>query len=230
MNAWLFQDHRRKAKLGDKCPWSVGWIDPDGKRKSRKVGSRSLAEKHARKLEGQLAAGVYQSESATRWDDFLKEHAAKILPSLKPRSRTEVEGAIKHFTATIKPGKLSAIKTATIDDFIAVRRTQPGRKPGSKVSPYTVKKELSSIRAVLNVAHDWGLLPNVPKFRKVKVPDAMPRPIAPDHFEAIYAACDVADDARRVCRIRLLTGGGRCWCSRSQPAGGRMRNSEFPSR
>ena len=24
MKAWLFQDHRQKQKLGDKCPWSVG--------------------------------------------------------------------------------------------------------------------------------------------------------------------------------------------------------------
>ena len=27
MKAWLFQDNRQKAKLGDKCPWSVGWFD-----------------------------------------------------------------------------------------------------------------------------------------------------------------------------------------------------------
>jgi hypothetical protein len=43
MNAWLFQDHRQKQKLGDKCPWSVGWVDPDGKRKSKKIGSKSMA-------------------------------------------------------------------------------------------------------------------------------------------------------------------------------------------
>ncbi len=29
MRAWIFQDHRQKHKLGDKAPWSVGWIDPE---------------------------------------------------------------------------------------------------------------------------------------------------------------------------------------------------------
>jgi integrase len=51
---------------------------------------------------------------------------------------------------------------------------------------------LSDIRAVLNVTHDWGYLPSVPKFRKGKVPDAMPRPVSQGDFEAIYGACGVA--------------------------------------
>ena len=42
MKAWLFQDHRQKVKLGeDKCPWSVGWIDPEGKRRSKRIGSKT---------------------------------------------------------------------------------------------------------------------------------------------------------------------------------------------
>jgi integrase len=198
MNAWLFQDHRQKQKLGEKCPWSVGWIDPNGKRKSKKIGSLSTAEKFQRKTEGQLAAGTYQVSSAVHWDQFVAEHAEKILPSLKPKSRIEVESAIEHFAAIVKPAKVSSIKTANVDNFAAVRRTQPGRKPGSTISPYTLKKELSALRAVLNVAHDWGHLPTVPKFRKVKVPEAMPRPVAPEDFEAIYAACDVATMPERL--------------------------------
>jgi len=35
-------------------------------------------------------------------------------------------------------------------------------------------------------------LAKVPKFRRIKVPEAMPRPVARDHFEAIYNACHVA--------------------------------------
>ena len=61
MRAWLFQDSRQKQKLGDKAPWSVGWIDPEGHRRSQRVGSRSMAEKFARKKEGELAAGLCQS-------------------------------------------------------------------------------------------------------------------------------------------------------------------------
>ena len=60
MRAWKFQDARQKKKLGEsKCPWSVGWIDPDGTRRSKKIGSNSMAEKFRKKIEGQLAAGTY---------------------------------------------------------------------------------------------------------------------------------------------------------------------------
>ena len=70
MKAWLFQDHRQKQKLGDDCPWAVGWFDPDGHKKSKIIGSKSAAQKHQRKLDGQLAAGTYQSVSSKSWGDF----------------------------------------------------------------------------------------------------------------------------------------------------------------
>ncbi len=63
MKAWLFQDSRQKAKLGDKCPWSVGWYDLDGKKRSKSIGCQSLAQKFARKIEGQLAAGTYEGDT-----------------------------------------------------------------------------------------------------------------------------------------------------------------------
>jgi hypothetical protein len=52
MRAWVFQDSRQKKKLGEKAHWSVGWIDPEGKRRSKRIGSKSMAEKYARKGEG----------------------------------------------------------------------------------------------------------------------------------------------------------------------------------
>jgi len=174
------------------CPWSVGWIDPDGRRKSKRIGAKSLAQKFARKIEGELAAGTYQSVKRRNWSDFREEYDAKILPSLKPSSAVEVQHALDKFAELVKPAKVAAVKTATIDEFVAKRRLEPGRKPGSVVSPYTIKKELASIRHALNIAHDWGYLSKVPKIRKVKVPEAMPRPITQSDFEAVYKACDVA--------------------------------------
>ena len=75
MRAWVFQDSRQKKKLGTaKCPWSVGWNDPDRKRRSKRIGSRSVAEKYRRKLEGQLEAGTYQSVERKTWADFRQEY------------------------------------------------------------------------------------------------------------------------------------------------------------
>jgi integrase len=192
MKAWLFQDARQRQKLGDKCPWSVGWLDPDGKRCSKRLGCKSAAEKFARRTEGQLAAGTYQNVCRKGWDEFRQEYARKALPLLRAKSQFEVEHALATFERLVSPRRLNAITTRAIDDYVAKRRTERGRKPGSVVSPYTIKKELAAIRAALRVAHDWGYIATVPKFRRVKVPEAMPRPVTQEHFEAIYAACDVA--------------------------------------
>jgi integrase len=193
MRSWIFQDARQKAKLGAaKCPWSVGFYDADGQRRQKNIGSKSMAEKFARKVEGELAAGLFDTSKQMAWSKFRAEYEAKVLPNLRASSQFEVTHALDKFEQLVGPSKVSTIRTASIDEFIAKRRLEPGRKPGSLVSPYTVRKELSNIRAVLNIAHDWGLLGTVPKFRPVKVPQAMPRPVTQEHFEAIYQACDAA--------------------------------------
>lgn len=189
--AWLFQDQRQKEKLGEKCGWSVGWIH-NGKRCSKRIGSKSLAQKYARRLEGELAAGIFQSESNKAWLEFRTEYETKIVSKLKPRSRVEIKHSLNHFERICSPGRVSKITTAVMDEFVSKRRLEAGRKPGSVVSDYTVKKELSSIRAALRVANDWGYLPLLPKFRRIKLPEAMPRPVSTEHFQDIYQACDVA--------------------------------------
>jgi integrase len=170
----------------------VGWLDPEGRRKSKRIGSKSMAEKFARKTEGQLAAGTYESVRRAGWTEFRDKYERDIASKLKPRSKVEAMHSLKQFERIAKPKLVSAITTAHIDAFIAKRRQEKGRKPDSKVSDYTVKKEVSAVRAALRVAHDWGYLAKLPKFRRVKVPEAMPRPVSREHFEAIYKACDVA--------------------------------------
>ena len=192
MRAWVFQDHRQKKKHGDKTPWSVGWIDPEGGRRSKRIGSHSLAERFRRKKEGELAAGVYQSESRKAWGSFRAEYETKIAAGMEPGTRTETLRSLDHFERIVKPGKVAAVKTQTIDDFVAKRRTEPGRKRGDTVSPATVNKDLRQLKAVLRIAHDWGYLPVVPKVRMLKEPKKLPRFVTPEHFAAIYQACDTA--------------------------------------
>jgi integrase len=192
MKAWLFQDSRQKQKLGDKCPWSVGYYDPDGKRKSKRVGAKSNAEKFARKIEGQLAAGVYRNDPRKGWKEFRKDYEAKILPRLAVRTRDSIKAALNHFERLCSPAKVAAIKTATIDSYVAERSKEKGRKPKSKVSAASINHDLRHIKAALRVAHEWGLLPIVPKFRKVREPELIGAVITPEHFDAIYAKCDTA--------------------------------------
>ena len=73
--AWKFQDSRQNKKLGaSKCPWSVGCIDPDGRRRSKRIGSKSQADRFARKLEGQLEAGLYEDKSRISWAEFRQRY------------------------------------------------------------------------------------------------------------------------------------------------------------
>ena len=141
MKAWLFQDTRQKQKLGDKAPWSVGWFDPDGKKRSKRIGCHSLAEKFARKIEGQLAAGTYEGDSRKRWAQFTEEYTQKVVSLMPPQTREVVMQALNQFEKTAHPAKVAAIRTTTVDGFIAKRRQDRGRKPGSKVSPATINKE-----------------------------------------------------------------------------------------
>ncbi|HUT12959.1 MAG TPA: tyrosine-type recombinase/integrase [Thermoguttaceae bacterium] len=79
-----------------------------------------------------------------------------------------------------------------IDQYVAKRRTERGLKKESVVSPATVNKELRHIKAVLRVANEWGYLPVVPRFRMMKEPQKLPTYVTPEHFAAIYQACDTA--------------------------------------
>jgi integrase len=192
MKAWLFQDHRQKQRLGDDCPWSVGWIDPEGKRKSKRLGTKSAAEKHQRKVEGQLAAGVYENKSRKDWAAFRTEYEAKILPRLAYNTQRLIKTTLEHFERIAKPGKLATLTTATIDAFISERQTDAGKKPESKTSPATINKDLRHLKSVLRVAAEWGYLVKVPKFRKVREEVRMGHVVTAEHFQTIYEACDSA--------------------------------------
>ncbi len=192
MKAWLFQDHRQKQKHGDDAPWSVGWIDPDGKRRSKKIGSRTRAERFQRKIEGQLAAGTYETTTRKQWAAFRDEFNHNIGAGMNPDTRAATTYALDRFQEVIRPGRVDTIKTATIDGFIAKRRNARGLKPGTKISPASINKELRHLKAVLRIAHEWGYLPQVPKIRMIKEPGKLPRYVTPEHFAAMYQACDVA--------------------------------------
>ena len=192
MQAWTFQDPKRKTLVGDEAPWCVGWYDPDGKRKSKSIGSKSAAEKYARRIEGQLAAGVYQGQTRKPWADFRKEYESKVAATLSPGTRDVIQQALDAFEDAVNPARVAAVKTATVDSFIAKRQQSRGRRPGSLKSAASINKELRVLKAVLRVAKEWSYLANVPKVRMLKEPGKLPRYITPEVFAAIYDACDKA--------------------------------------
>jgi len=188
--AWLFQDQRQKAKMGENAPWCVGWLD-GSKRRSKKIGKKPAAERYKRKIEGQKEAGTYRAETRKSWADFRKEYEEKVVALTSPGNQTSVRIALDHFEAAIHPGQVRTLTTADIDEFVARRRRDEGEK-GGEISPATINKELRHIRAALRVAHDYKYLTEVPKVRMIKTPEKLPTYVPPEEFAAIYQACDVA--------------------------------------
>jgi integrase len=113
--------------------------------------------------------------------------------NLGRRSREEVKAALAHFERLVKPGRMDYIKTQTIDGFVAARKKERGKNPGSSISPATINKDLRHIRAALRMAHEWGYVPKLPRIRLLKEPEKIPRYVTVEHFMTIYnKACPLA--------------------------------------
>jgi integrase len=196
-SAWVYQDDKQVKKHGpDAASWYFGWIDPEGKRRCKSCGPGPSglrnAEKLRKKRETELITGTDQSNERKTWQEFRAEYEAKVVGGLAVRTREEVKAALDHLERLVKPVRMSALKTAAIDGFVAKRRAEPGKKKGSLVSPATVNKELRHLRAVLEKARKWGYMTAAPDFDMEREPQKLPTYVPGDHFAAIYQACEVA--------------------------------------
>ncbi len=194
--AWLFQDLHQKAKLGKRTPWSVGWYEPDGRKRQKTFSAgdkgRKDAFRYQQQIEAQLLTGTYDAKRPVPWSKFRAEWEADRAAALSNENRRCATNAVRHFERICTPTRVQAISRKTLDKYLAARRLERGFKDGSKVSPATLDKELGYIKSVLKVAVEWGYLPALPSVPRVRVPEKLVRFVTPDHFAASYAKCDVA--------------------------------------
>lgn len=176
MRAWLFQDSRQKVKLGDTCPWSVAWYDAAGKKKSKRAGAKSMAEK--RKVEAELALGLCTvGKKGTTWEDFRARFTEVVLNSKAVNTAKAYAGAFDNFERMVRPVYLDTITTETVDQFIAQRRLEkvrtlvarkkenPEAAPPRDTSPASVNMELRHLRAAFKKAKKWACSPKPPRWR-----------------------------------------------------------------
>jgi integrase len=196
-SAWIYQDDHMVQKHGaDAASWYVGWCEPDGRRRCKSFGpgylGKKRAEREKHRLEEALMTGTYEMKTMKQWAEFRREYEAKVLAGKAPATRTQTSAALDHFERLIKPIRVLGLCTQHIDDFITKRRTEPGKKAGSIVSPFTINKDLRHVKAALAVAVEWGYLARMPKFRMEREPGRLPAYVTSDHFAAIYQACGQA--------------------------------------
>jgi hypothetical protein len=91
-----------------------------------------------------------------------------------------------------KPKYVGKIRTRMIDDFKAKLLKRQGQKRGSTLSPASANKHVRHLKAALRKAHRWEHLAKLPDFVFLDEPEKMPVYMHPNHFDAIYIACDHA--------------------------------------
>ena len=194
MRAWTFQDYRQKQKHGEKTPWSVGWIDPEGGRRSKRIGSKSMAEKFCRKKEGELAAGLCRTgPEHVAWAKFRQEYEETVMPRWRSEmSRRDARHALDVFAGLSGVRHVDRIDARILDQYVVKRLKMPGKKKGDTVSPETVKKELRTIRAALNHAKKWKYMADCPDMPKIDGYGKDKPFVTEEHFDAIMGACDAA--------------------------------------
>jgi integrase len=195
-NAWIYQKTRDKDKLGDAAPYYLGWYEPDGRKKGKKCGSGFHGKKNAEKLkvqiESQLVTDTYQTHARKAWEEFREEYARRVLEGMEILTRVEAKAALDNFERIMKPVRVSAITTAHVDDFIAKRRQERGRRADVKLSPATLNKDLRHVKAALGKAVEWGHLAQLPRFHMQREEGKIPSYCPPEHFAPIYQACETA--------------------------------------
>jgi integrase len=189
-SAWIYQlNHQIETRGAD----AASWYNLQGKKRGKSCGPGFLGQKKAdklrRKIEDELETGTHREQLKKTWEEFRQEYEAEIVLGLDPETRVVTATALSHFGWIVQPIRMAGIDTQSVDDFIAVRRQEPGKKKGSRLSPATINKELRHLKAALHVAREWGYLGTVPKFRMEKVPKKLVTYVTGDHFAAIYRVC-----------------------------------------
>jgi len=105
--------------------------------------------------------------------------------------------SLKTFARITEPKQLKSIDTAKVDEFIGLRKkeTITVKSRGGVVrpiSPATINRERRYIRAALRLAADWGFIEKVPRVRFLKLSTKLPTFVPPEHFSAMYQACQIA--------------------------------------
>lgn len=191
-NATLFQDSKSAKKS-----WSVRWNCPVSRRRLQKTfgpGDKGYkaAEKYKKRLEAEFVTGSYKAPATKLWGDVRAEYEEKMMGRNKPRTRRCAMEALSHFERIIKPNKMEAITSKTIDAYVSARQREKGLRKGTTVAPASINKELRHLKAFLRVAHDWGELPVVPKIRMLKEPSKLATYWSEVEFAALYKAVDAA--------------------------------------
>jgi integrase len=181
------------------------WYDPvTGKRRCKSAGTCNPleAERKRAALEYELNHGLYQEASNMAWERFRATFEEEYVAGRRLNTRRNFTATFDLFEKICKPARLKSIDERIISAFAAGMRKEPGRRKGSEgMQPSSIKVRLQYLHTALSWAVHQGLLPKVPRFPRVKVPQKDPQPVPVEAFERMLTKAK--DDNMRA---YLLTG------------------------
>ncbi len=186
-------------RKGSPC-WWVDWNNPDGKRTRRSTGTEdqelanalaaqwvkeSFLEQHFKKV-----PDVPFSEALLRYARRLKRQGTRAF-NRSARYR------LKHLEERFSKFNITEITLSVIEDYVDERL--------DSVKIATIQRDVSVLRAILNMAYREGLMdipPRMPRFKRQKSRD---RWLTKDEEDRLVAVA--ADHLKPLIRFAVDTGG-----------------------
>jgi len=130
---WVY---KRKSRKG----WYVGWYDSNGKRRSKMLPNKALAQRHARRIEFELNEDIYFDPVPIAWERLVKEYIEykQNVQGLASESIRSMGVTLSHFRAVNGPVLSTRFDQRHINAFIA-HRLKTASKP-------TVNKDIRNLK------------------------------------------------------------------------------------
>lgn len=210
----------RVEPSGSKSFYCAYRIRPSGKRGRYKIGrfpatSPAAARDEARKIQGDAARGIdpmlavreaRKVAQSHTLESFIREvYAPWAAPHYSDAEET-IGRLLVSFRSVLKH-RLTDLNQLQLERWKADRQQTPG-KHQRRLSPATINRDLSDLRAALNRAVEWGHLDSSPlsRVKPLKVPDEPLVRYLRDHEEqALLRELTARDAAARAARERTNT-------------------------
>jgi integrase len=179
-------------KFQDREFLMLQWYDPVTRsRKSRSAGTADEqdAERARADLEYELNHGLYQEASSLTWERFRQLFEDEYVSARRPNTRRNYKDTLDQFEQLCHPKRLKGIDERTISAFAAALRKLPTRGREG-MQPSSIAVRLQFLRTTLLWAVCQKLLPECPRFPKVKVPRKKPQPVPAESFERLFAKAE----------------------------------------
>jgi integrase len=181
----------------DRSTLMLQWLDPDtGRRKSKSAGTDNpeRAEQARADLEYELNHGHYKEASRMTWQRFREVFEAERLPGARPSTIRHFRETLDVYERICNPANLRSITTRSLSMFAARLREMPGRRKGNTgMMASSIYVRLQYLRSILAWAVEQKMIPEVPEFPTIKVPQKDPQPVPAESFEKLLAKAGDAE-------------------------------------